>query len=459
MAHFERLDARERLAFALEDAHVHLEAATACVLEAGPLTRDGGGLDIDRIRAFVESRLYRVPLCRKRITHVPLEGAPVWVDDENFNLQYHVRHTHLPVPGDERLLKRLCGRLASQRLDPERPLWELWVVEGLEGDRCALVAKAHESFAGGMWGQGLLEALLSPTPDKDFEPGPAWLPRPQPGGRELLEAAVQRRLAFPLVLARGALAMAREGKALRRELERTRTALLGVGPASETPLNQPLGPHRRVDWLALDARALERCAERFSVHGDVLLTALIAGALGRFFEQRGLPVTFQRDLHLRAALPDSADPFDENEGVALAFRVPELPIAERDPAARVKASAHALREAPRMSWELLARAGEWAPPLFAGFARRQLGERMANLALTPFAGPATPLHLLGARVLEMVPLLPLPPGQAVRIALVPYAGVLRIGFTADWDLVPDLHDLVMASAESFQELEAAAQAA
>ena len=139
MSHFERLDARERLAFELEDEHVHLHAATACVLEAGPLAREGGGVDIDRIRAFVESRLYRVPLCRKRIAYVPLEGAPVWVDDENFNLQFHVRHTHLPVPGDERLLKRLCGRIASQRLDPERPLWELWVVEGLEGDRKSVV--------------------------------------------------------------------------------------------------------------------------------------------------------------------------------------------------------------------------------------------------------------------------------------------------------------------------------
>jgi WS/DGAT/MGAT family acyltransferase len=459
MPHFERLDARERLAFELEDAHVHLNAATACVLEAGPLARDGGGVDIDRIRAFVESRLYRVPLCRKRIAHVPVEGAPVWVDDENFNLQFHVRHTHLPVPGDERQLKRLCGRLASQRLDPERPLWELWVVEGLEGDRCALVAKAHESFARGLWGQGLLEALLSPEPDKDFERGPAWLPRPHPSRRALLEAALQRRLEFPLVLARGALAMARDGKALRSTLTRTRAALRGLGAASESPLNQPLGPHRRVDWLALDAHALERCAERFSVPREALLTALLAGALGSFFEQRGLPLTFQRDLHLRVALPDGAEAEGESEGVALAFRVQELPIAERDPAARVRAAAHALREAPRLSWELLAKAGEWAPPLLAGFVRRQLGARMANLALTPFAGPAGPLHLLGARVLEMVPLLPLPPGQAVRVALMPYAGVLRIGFTADWDLVPDLHDLVLASAESFQELEVAAQAA
>lgn len=458
MSHFERLDARERLAFELEDEHVHLHAATACVLEAGPLAREGGGVDIDRIRAFVESRLYRVPLCRKRIARVPLEGAPVWVDDENFNIQFHVRHTHLPVPGDERLLKRLCGRIASQRLDPERPLWELWVVEGLEGDRCAVVAKAHEAFARGTWGQGLLEALLGAAPDKDFEPGPAWLPRPRPSGRVLLEASLRRRLAFPLALARGAAQVARERESFRARVERTVAALRGAGVASESPLNQPLGPHRRVDWLALDAHAFARSAARLSVGSDALEVALLAGALGRFFERRGLPLTFQRDLRFRAALPDADASSGEGDGEAepLAWRVTELPIAERDPAARVRASAHALRDATRVNFELLAQAGEWAPTLFAAFARRQLGGRIANVALTPFASPPAPLHLLGARVLEMVPLLPLPPGQALRVAALSYAGVLRIGFSADWDLLPDLHDLVLACDESFRELEALA---
>jgi WS/DGAT/MGAT family acyltransferase len=455
MPHFERLDVRERLAFDLEDEHVHLHAATACVLEAGPLAREGGGVDIERIRDFVESRLYRVPLCRKRIARVPLEGAPVWVDDENFNIQFHVRHTHLPVPGDERLLKRLCGRLASQRLDPERPLWELWVVEGLEGERCAVVAKAHECFARGTWGQGLLEALLNPAPDKDFEPGPAWLPRPRPSGRSLLEAALRRRLSFPLALARGAAQAARERESFRDRLDRTVAALRGAGAASESPLNQPLGPHRRVDWLALDAGAFARSAARLSVSSRALEVALLAGALGRFFERRGVPVAFQRDLRFRAALPDpSAD--GEQAAQALAWCVAELPIAERDPAERVRASVHALREAVHANAELLAEAGEWAPLVFAAFARRMLGERIANLALTPFAGPPAPLHLLGARVLEMVPLLPLPPGQALRVAVLPYAGALRLGFSADWDLVPDLHDLVVACEESFHELEALA---
>jgi hypothetical protein len=121
----------------------------------------------------------------------------------------------------------------------------------------------------------------------------------------------------------------------------------------------------------------------------------------------------------------------------------------------VRAAAAALREAERLSWELLARTAEWAPPLLAAFARRQLGRRLANLALTLHASPPEPLHLLGARVLELVPLLPLPPGQALRIAALPHAGALRLGVSADWDLLPDLHDLVLALAASFDEIAAA----
>jgi WS/DGAT/MGAT family acyltransferase len=455
MPHFEPLNARERLTFQLEDRHVHQHAATACVLEAGPLTREGGGVDIDRIREFVEARLYRMRLCRKRIAHVPLEGSPVWVDDESFNLHYHVRHTHLPVPGDERQLKRLCGRLASQRLDHDRPLWELWIVEGLEGGRFALVAKAHTSLTRGRWGLGLLEALLAPDPDKDFAPGPTWLPSPEPGARELVEASLRRRLGFPLVLARATLEAARKPDGLREQWERTLVTLQEPA-ASESPFNQSLGPHRRVDWLSLDRASFARTAERFRVDPGVLLVALLSGAIGGFLERRGLPLAFQKELELRAALPEEDEPTGETRRGPLAWRLTGLAIAERDPRARVRAAAEAWEAAPRVSWELFSRAAEWAPSVLAPLARRQLRRRLANLLLTPLASPPTELHLLGARVLEMVPMLPLPPGQALRVAVLPQADALRIGFTADWDLLPDLHDLILASAESFLELDAAA---
>jgi WS/DGAT/MGAT family acyltransferase len=458
MSQFEPLSPRERLTFQLEDRHAHQHAVTACVLESGPLAREGGGVDIDRIREFVEARLYRVPLCRKRIARVPIENRPVWVDDESFNLLYHVRHTHLPVPGDERQLKRLCGRLASQRLDHERPLWELWIVEGLEGDRFGLVAKAHTSITRGRWGLGLLEALLAPDPEKDFAPGPTWLPAPEPGARELLEASLRRRLGFPLVLARAALEATREPDWLREQWERTRVTLREAA-ASESPFNQPLGPHRRIDWLALDAAAFDNTARRFRVGPGVLLIALLSGAIGTFLERRGLPLTFQRELELRAALPEAEErPRDGRRG-PLAWLLAELAVAERDAAARVRAAAEAYEAAPRVSWELVSRAADWAPAVLAPLARRQLRRRLASLLLTPLAPPPAELHLLGARVLEMMPVLPLPPGQALRVAVLPHADALRIGFTADWDLLPDLHDLVLACGESFLELEAAAPAA
>jgi len=453
MAHFEPLDGREWLTLQLEDRHVHQHAATACVLESGPLAREGGGVDIDRIREFVEARLYRVPLCRKHVARVPVEGRPFWVDDESFNLLYHVRHTHLPVPGDERQLKRLCGRIASQRLDPERPLWELWIVEGLEGDRVALVAKAHAAVARGRWGLGLLEALLSTDPERDFAPGPAWLPRTEPGARALLDASLRRRLGLPLALVRAAVQATREPDRLRERWDLAATALRQP-PVSESPFNQTIGPHRRVDWLALDAAAFGRMAERFGVGSEALLIALLSGAIGGFLERRGLPLAFQRELALRAALPDLG--VARSEGRPIAWRLTELPIAEQDPNARVDAAAEAWHEAPRVSWELLASAAEWTPALLAPFVRRSVLRRLASLLVTPLTPPPAKLHLLGARVLEMVPVLPLPLGQALRVAVLPHADALRIGFNADWDLIPDLHDLVVATGKSFLELDAAA---
>jgi hypothetical protein len=330
----------------------------------------------------------------------------------------------------------------------------LWVVEGLAGDRCALVTKMHEGLTRGRWGQGLLEAILSPTPEKEPEPGPAWLPRPRPSGRELLEASLRRGLGLPLTLARGAFAAAREPAAFRAAALRSVAALREAGAASESPINQPLGPHRRVDWLALDARSFADAAARSGASDEAVWIAVLGGALARFFERRGVPPAFQQGLRIRVALPDAEAPSDDAEGSALAWRVPELPLAEREPAARLRAASRALREAPQVGWELLARIAAGAPPLLSGFARRQLGDRLANLALTPFAGPPGPLFLLGARVLEMVSLLPLPPGQALRLSVLPYAGALSIGVSADWDLVPDLHDLVLACEQSFHELAA-----
>jgi len=459
MTFSEPVGARERLHLDLDDSHVHMHVGGAFVFEPGPLaTGDGdekGGVDIDRIRDFVEARLYRVPRFRQRLVATPIAGELAWVDDASFNIQYHVRHTHLPHPGDERQMKRLCGRLASQRLDREKPLWELYVVEGLEEGCFALVIKVHQCITNGLWEIGLLEALLAETPDCEFEPAPAWLPRPVPSARELFETVALRRLEAPLHLGRALLGAARDPE---RAWSSASAGLVGfreATPASETPFNRAVGPHRRIDWLVTDAGEASLLARAYGTGLEAVMLSAIAGAVGRFFQQRGIPIPDQHDFTFRAALPERSGGLcdEEKSGDALAWLVAGLPIAEPDPLARLREVSETLESGAHVGYETFRTASEWLwPGLYAALARRQLAARASNLTFALLGGPESERYLLGARLLEAFPLLPLVPDQALRLAAYSYRGRLHWGFSSDWDLLPDLHDLVQFTEEAFREL-------
>lgn len=461
MSHSEPVTAPERLHLDLDDAHVHMHVAGAFVFERGPLAQ-GDGVDIDRIRDFVEARLYRVPRCRQRLARAPIGRELAWVDDASFNLLYHVRHTHLPQPGDERQLKRLCGQIASQRLDREKPLWELHVVEGLEDDRFALIVKAHQCITSGVWGIGLIEALLSESPEPEpHEAGPAWLPRPAPSGQDLLRSAVARRLEAPLQLGRILLDAGRDPERIWSELRGGLEGFRETTPASDSPFNQHIGPHRRFDWLVSDADQARELADRFHTGLEAVALATLAGAIGRFFEQRGIPRPDQRDFRLRAAMPEHAGGLldDAPSGDILAWTVAALPIAEPDPLARLEQVADAVEASAHVGYELFSAASEWLwPGLYGALARRQLASRASNLTLALLSGPEDDRFLLGARLGDAFPLLPLVPDQALRVALYVRGSRLSWGFNSDWDLLPDLHDLVSATDECFRELCAAADA-
>ncbi len=457
MSHFEPLSPVERMQLGLEDEHIHMQAAAVCIFDASPLRRDDGGIEIDRIRHLVEGRLYRVPRLRQRL--VDGWGEPVWIDDPSFNLLYHVRHTHLPLPGDERQLKRLVGQIVSQRLDRERPLWELWVIEGLSENRFAIVAKAHQAITRGVWGIGLVETLLSATRHPETTGAPAWLPRKRPGFSDLAGDAAWRTVTRPFRVLASLAREARAPDAFAAEARQAWTALRSTRPASDTPFNQPVGPHRRFDWLALDGAQADHVANHFQVPRDAVALAALAGAVSRFFEQRGIAPVRQQHMHFRVALPEHAGSLlDESDrGDALAWQLFELPLAQGDARRRMKEIAQRLGRAERVSYERLSAASElvW-PGLPSALAKRQLGGRVSNLTLALFPGPDEALSLLGAKLLETYPLLPLVPNQAVRIGIVRYADRLLVGINSDWDLLPDLHDLALALRESFEELAKAA---
>ena len=468
---YDRLSAQDRSFLDLEGPSTHMHVAGAFLFEKGPLATPQGGVDIDKVRESVEARLHRIPRYRQRLAWIPVEDHPVWIDDDRFNIHYHVRHTALPAPGDDRQLKRLCARVMSQPLDRGRPLWEMWVVEGLEHDRFALVCKTHHCMVDGVSGVDLLTVLLSAAPDKEFEPGPRWMPDAAPSGLALLRDAAWRRATMPLALAGAAVSALRQPEVT---WERAREVAGGVGqtlaaaltPAADTPFNRPIGPHRRFDWVGFDIAEVKRVKDRLGGTVNDVVLATVAGAVSRFLAQRGIPLRRQRQMDFRAFCPVSVRSAEERGalGNRVSSIVARLPIGERDPARRIEAvrevTADLKRSKQALGAEALTSVSEWTAPTLAALAARlAFANRLSNLVVTNVPGPQIPLYLLGARMLESYPMVPLFVSQGLGIALFSYAGGLYWGFNADWDLFPDLHDFVVAVDASFRELCEAADAA
>src|SRR4051812_37672111 len=245
---YERLSFLDRSFLIAESQTNHMHVAGTATYDAGPLRTDDGGIDIDRIRAYVESRLHLIPRYRQVLSETPIERYPIWVDDPHFNIDYHVRHTSLPRPGDARQLKRLAGRIMSQQLDRSKPLWEMWIVEGLTGaEHFAVMTKIHHCMVDGMSSVDLLAVLLTPFPTDAIEPAPRWLPRPQPTWWQLLEGETSRRVRAPfetVASLRGSLAAVGDPRSDIRTMIRSARGMLSssLRSVSDTPLNKPIGP-------------------------------------------------------------------------------------------------------------------------------------------------------------------------------------------------------------------------
>jgi WS/DGAT/MGAT family acyltransferase len=460
MAHYERLSALDASFLDIEDENSHMHVAAALVFEGGPLVTSHGGLDVERIRAYIESRLHLIPRYRQRLGWTPLERHPVWVDDARFNVFYHVRHSALPRPGEIRQLKRLCGRILSQKLDLTKPLWEIWVVEGLEEGKFALVAKAHHSMVDGVSGMDLLTVLLSPTPEESFVPAPRWRPRPAPSTRELLAAEAYRRSVSVLALGRSAvrtlgdprraLAAAWEGAVALAE------TLGGATPASFTPLNPAIGPHRRFDWLRVDLDTVKAIKNRLGGTVNDVVLATVVGAIRRFLLGRGVRPDA---LDFRALVPVSIRGADEHgpPGNRVAQMLARLPIGERSPRRRyqkVVTLTTALKRSHQVRGsELIEELSDWtATGVLTTLVRLAVRLRAYNIVVTNVPGPSMPLFLLGAPLRDAYPMVPLYANQGVGVALFSYAGGLFWGLNADWDAMPDLHDLIGALQEEFELL-------
>jgi WS/DGAT/MGAT family acyltransferase len=462
---YDRLSVVDNSFLAIESPTTHQHVAAVLVLDARPVSRPDGGIDIDTIRTYIASRLHLIPRYRQHLTTIPLGNRLVWVDDEHFNIHYHVRHTSLPRPGDERQLKRLAARIVSQQLDRAKPLWEIWVVEGLEGGRFALVAKTHHCMVDGISGVDLLAVLLSPTDGADFTEGPTWIPRPAPTPLQIFRDEWLRRLREPLEFLWETPCPFRSPTQIVSSLWGSVSALgetLGAAarPAAPTPINMPIGPHRRYDWLTLDLAAVKAVKNRLGGTVNDIVLATVAGALRSFFEGRRVNVDV---LDIRASIPVSIRTETQRGtlGNQIALWMADLPVAERDARRRlqkVRENMARLKESRQtVGAQVLAAVSEWtSTTLLSTAVRLSTRSRPFNLVVTNVPGPQIPLYLLGAELRECYPMLALLPNQALGVALFSYAGKLCWGLIADWDLIPDLHDFVEAIASSFRELQAAA---
>jgi WS/DGAT/MGAT family acyltransferase len=447
----------------LDASFLHLERASAHMHVGSVLVFEGDAPAYEDLIAAIERRLHLVPRYRQKLAWIPFQqGRPVWIDDPHFNPEYHIRHTALPRPGTEAELKRLAGRLFSQQLDRDKPLWELWLVAGLRGGRWAMVGKTHHCLVDGVSGVDVTTVLFDTTPELPpmAEPEP-WVPKPPPSDSQLLADALLERATVPGEMVRGVRALLRGPRQiLERALEDVSAlgslAWAGAG-APKTPLNTTIGPHRRFTWVEADLARFKAIKNALGgTVNDVVLTAVTL-ALGRFLrEQRGLDTD---DVVLKAMVPVSVRA--EAERGALGNRVATmyapLPVGLKDALAafeRINEAMAELKESGQaVGAQVLTELAGFAPPTIMSQAGRLAArQRFYNLVVTNVPGPQYTLYAMGRRLLAIYPQVPLSQNQGLGIAIMSYDGRLLFGLLGDYDAMPDLALLESDLAAAVDEL-------
>jgi len=464
---YDRLSAQDNSFLLFETPYVHMHVSSTLIFETGPFRTPEGGIDIDRFKRATEAVLHRIPRYRQKLHWIPGFQHAVWVDDPRFNLDFHIRHTALPKPGSTAQLKRLAARIMSQQLDRRRPLWENWIVEGLEGgDRFALISKIHHCMIDGASGMDLSQILMSTSPEvPEIEPPPPFVPKASPSRLELLRGEVLRSLGTPLRIARDLRHFSEETEDVRAEVGtrlRAVVKMAGMGmSADKTPLNGPVGPHRRFDWWRVplaDLKAMRRALD--CTINDLVLT-VVTGAVREYLVLRGVDPS---RLTFRVSAPVSVRNAEEKGklGNRVSSWVIPLPIAEADARAQL-AVIHAeterlKKERTALGVETIMKLAEFTPSTLLTLGARSASGPI-NTIVTNMPGPQFPLYLQGARLLELYPQVPLMESLGIGIALASYDGFVHWGFNSDPDVVPDADVFVEQIRASYARVAAAAQLA
>jgi WS/DGAT/MGAT family acyltransferase len=452
----------------IDASFLHQEGAASHMHIGGVLVFHGPPPDFNDFLNHIRSRLHLVPRYRQKLATPPLEtGRQLWVDDPDFNLEFHVRHTALPPPGTEEQLLVLAARIASQQLDRSKPLWENWLVEGLEGDRFALISKTHHSLVDGVSGVDLATVLLdlerNPSPPPaDLEP---WKPHREPSPADLVTAGIRGMVGTTVGLLGRAVATAGHPGAslgaLRDAAEGVgEIAWAGLNPAPETPLNVEIGPYRR--YAVVRHQLADYKAVKDALGGtvnDVVLT-VVSGALAQWLHSRGLHT---EGLEMRALVPVSVRTKDHQGSLGNQLTVMRgpLPVYIEDPKARlafVRRAMDGLKSSKQaVGAATLAAVNALAPPtILAQASRLNFSTRLFNLLVTNIPGPQVPLYVLGRELEDLFPVAFLPKNHALAVAIMSYNGGLDYGLLGDYDALPDIDVIANGIDVALGELLAAA---
>jgi WS/DGAT/MGAT family acyltransferase len=422
----------------MERAGAHMHVASAILFEGPPPSHR-------EFRDHIGSRLHLVPRFRQKLRFVPFDqGRPVWVDDPYLNLEYHVRQTALPEPGSEEQLRNLAARIFSQQLDRHKPLWELWLVEGLEDNRFAIVGKSHHALVDGVSGVDITTVLFDPEPEPAEPPvrPPKWAPRPEPTDLQLLGDALRERVTSPREIVRGVRATLRGPRQVLRGVGAT-GKMLGAGMAApSTPFNVEIGPHRRIAFVRSELDLLKRVKNKHGGTVNDVVLSVVTGALGNYLRARGHDT---EGLELRAMVPVSVRAEEERGalGNRISAMMAPLPVWCEDPVERL----HILTETmgdlkgsgQAVGAEILTKITDFAPPTIASQAARlQPAQRFFNLVVTNVPGPQFPLYVLGRKMESIFPLVPLARRQALCVGIMSYNGQIDFGLVGDYDAMADL---------------------
>ncbi len=457
----------------IDASFLHQEGEASHMHIGGVLIFEGPAPAFEDFADHVRGRLHLVPRYRQKLATPPLEtGRPLWVDDPDFNLEYHVRHTALPPPGSEEQLFLLASRIASQQLDRSKPLWENWLVEGLEGDRFALISKTHHALVDGISGVDLASVLF----DAEREPGveddevntelEPWRPEPEPSPAELVLAGARGVVTTTTsLLTRTLVAASRPATSLQlaRDILEGLGELVwaGLNPAPETPLNVEIGPHRRYAVVRQQLADYKEIKDALGgTVNDVVLT-IVSGALAQWLRSRGVRT---EGLEMRALVPVSVRTNDQRGSLGnqlTVMRAP-LPVYIEDPISRlrfIRAAMDGLKESKQaVGAATLAAVNNLAPPtILAQASRLNFSTRLFNLLVTNIPGPQLPLYVLGRQLQDLFPVAFLPEDHALAVAIMSYNGGLDYGLLGDYDALPDIDVVADGIEAALAELLAAAR--